>query len=132
LTVQGLAAFADGVIPFWDPLAENGLYNPCDSRLAYNKGIGILTRDVELGLTIGASSGTLFGKGGILNQGPWRVGWGKKSGVGQVFRVGGPGKDLHLLDWPPITATAIGYGSMAGATLADLFMNGGQSCGCQQ
>ncbi|MEO6564469.1 MAG: RHS repeat-associated core domain-containing protein, partial [Casimicrobiaceae bacterium] len=28
LTVQGLAAFADGVIPFWDPLAENGLYNP--------------------------------------------------------------------------------------------------------
>jgi RHS repeat-associated protein len=132
LTIQGLAAFADGLIPFWDPLASSGTYNACDPRLAYNRGIGILTRDLELGLTIGASSGALFGRGGILNQGPWRVGWGQKRGVGQVFRVGGPGNDIHFLDWYPFSAAAIGYGSMAGATLADLFLNGGQSCGCQQ
>jgi RHS repeat-associated protein len=121
VTIQGLAAFADGIIPFGDPFAANGMYNPCDARLAYNKGIGILTRDIEIILVPNAF---LFGKGGLMNRGRWRMGWGTLEDAGQVFRVGGPGKNRHYLDWPANKVAAIGYASAAAAIAADLSLNG--------
>jgi hypothetical protein len=98
------AAFLDGINPFGNPLANAGLYDPCDKGLQWSKSIGSWTRDAELTLApagllhyagdlplIGDDS-YLFGKGtGLLNNNPvsdiFRVGWGYNAGVGPVFRA---------------------------------------------
>jgi len=67
-TGQGLAAFADGVIPFADPLV--GLYG--DGSVAgteYSYLAGQLTRDVEITLASTGST-TVFGKGAWINRNP--------------------------------------------------------------
>lgn len=132
LSLQGLESFADGVIPLMDPFAEGGFYNPCNPFLAYNKGVGLLTRDIELFLLLrkGASQdGWLFGKSsGVLNQSRWRVGWGMKHKVGALFRVGGPGRDRHYLDWPPSSAAAFGYASSGAFVGADVYFNSSANC----
>jgi RHS repeat-associated protein len=37
---QGAAAYGDGFIPFGDPFASNGFYDPCDESLKISKGLG--------------------------------------------------------------------------------------------
>jgi RHS repeat-associated protein len=145
LTLQGLAAFADGFIPFWDPFAASGFYKRCDPRLAMNSGIGILIRDLELTLALGAGAGYpngwLWGRGigggtkGIFNSNDYvRLGWGwydpSKGGPGPVFRLAlgsGPGH-RHPLNLPPSVAGALGYLGAGTAISADLYSNG---CSCQ-
>ena len=55
VTGKALAAFADGVIPFWDPFSS--YYNcNCDSKMknayGWSKSIGGWTRDVEIYLAL--------------------------------------------------------------------------------
>ncbi|NOS81042.1 MAG: RHS repeat-associated core domain-containing protein [Nitrospira sp.] len=129
LTRQGLAAFADGIIPHGDPFASGGYYNKCDSRLQYNRLIGAMVRDIELVLGSGVVGGQLFRQGAALNKGQWRIGWGKHNGP--VFRIGGPGNSTHYLNWQPSTALTVGYGIGAGAALVDVLLKGSSLCGCQ-
>jgi hypothetical protein len=71
---QGLAAFADGVLPFVDPFKDAGVYDPEDLGLQYSQDIGALTRDVELTLA-STGSDALFGGGTWANKGRYlRVG----------------------------------------------------------
>jgi hypothetical protein len=108
-TAQGTEAFVDGVIPFYDPFAKNGFYDPCDKSFQWSKRIGELTRDAEIALASGPR-GPLFGKGGptwrgtsgpgILNTGDkLRVGWSwNNSTKGLEFAARG--------DWIPSTISS--------------------------
>ncbi len=49
-TNQGLAAFADGFIPFADPFADAGFYDPCDPTLKGSKTAGEATLGAEAAL----------------------------------------------------------------------------------
>jgi len=71
---QGLAAFADGVIPFADPFENNGFYDSNELGLAYSQSVGAITRDIELTVATSASK-TIFGVGKYLNRGRYfRIG----------------------------------------------------------
>jgi len=49
VTKEALAAFADGVIPFWDPFEKASVYRATDENgLCWSKRIGEWTRDIEL------------------------------------------------------------------------------------
>jgi RHS repeat-associated protein len=83
---QGLAAFADGVIPFGDPF-ENQLdvYDPEDLGLGISRAIGGLTRDAAITVSTSGSA-TLFGKGAWLNRGQrLRVGHSVKWSAGKTY-----------------------------------------------
>jgi len=113
-TIQGTEAFIDGIIPFWDPFAENGFYDPCDNALRWSRRIGELTRDIEIALASGPR-GPLFGKGGrtwrgssgpgVLNTGDnIRIGWSwSKSKQGLQFALRGEWipKGQHLGVYTP-------------------------------
>jgi hypothetical protein len=79
---SGAAASIDGAIPFFDPLASLGLYDPSGPGLAFSKLVGgtSLTLLASLGAPIGGAlldgkAGLLFGRGGaLLNRGPVRFG----------------------------------------------------------
>ncbi|HRS17566.1 MAG TPA: hypothetical protein P5234_15125, partial [Thermoanaerobaculaceae bacterium] len=49
-TGYGLAGFVDGVVPFYDPLAAAGAYDPGFPGVAASQQIGALTRDIDLAL----------------------------------------------------------------------------------
>ena len=70
------AAFLDGIIPFWDPFADMGLYDPCDKGLQWSKRIGGWTRDAELALA-GARAAKFRGPeyGRWKDAGQWQEGW---------------------------------------------------------
>jgi RHS repeat-associated protein len=59
-TNHALEAFADGVIPIWDPFAASGAYDSCDAGLKWSKDIGEWTRDIELSI-IGARAARVRG-----------------------------------------------------------------------
>ena len=61
-TNQGLAAFADGFIPFADPFAAAGFYDPCDPTLKWSYYSGAATLAAEIGL---AAYGAAYGFGPI-------------------------------------------------------------------
>lgn len=42
----GAEAAVDGIIPFWDPFADAGGYNPCDSDMQFSWKAGAFARDV--------------------------------------------------------------------------------------
>jgi RHS repeat-associated protein len=75
-SVQGLAAFADGFIPFWDPFAAHGAYDPHDPTYGPSKEIGVLTRDAEVAIALarpkvwnlrdGSKAATLVDWGGFF------------------------------------------------------------------
>lgn len=110
-SLQGLAALADGAIPFADPFA-GWAYDPCDSTLGGSRASGELVRDIELALggatllartswlynssLLGRSSWLLGRGNGLLNSNNYlRLGWGWRgsSAAGQnVLRLatGGP------------------------------------------
>ncbi|MEX2580446.1 MAG: RHS repeat-associated core domain-containing protein [Verrucomicrobiales bacterium] len=50
--LKGLAAWADGVIPFADPFADAGAYDECDSDYKFGQGVGSLNRDIGLALAV--------------------------------------------------------------------------------
>ncbi len=63
---QGAYAFADGVIPIWNPLGENfGLYDPCDKTLQKSQFIGGLTRDAVMLIGGGGPAGAVLKSQGI-------------------------------------------------------------------
>ncbi|MGI9115828.1 MAG: RHS repeat-associated core domain-containing protein [Chthoniobacterales bacterium] len=39
-------ATLDGIIPFWDPYADAGAYDPCDKGFAFSRAAGAYARDV--------------------------------------------------------------------------------------
>jgi RHS repeat-associated protein len=101
--VDPLAAFADGVIPIWDPFEAAGVYRATpDNGLCWSRAIGGWTRNTVGVLAAIHVAGTsaafarsaavgrqskLFAQGtGTLNKSPWvRVGWGGKEGVPSPF-----------------------------------------------
>ncbi len=102
------AAFLDGINPFGNPLANAGLYDPCDKGLQWSKRIGGWTRDAEIALASGPR-GPIFGKAGpswrgagklpgLLNRGDaLRLGWSWNNSAGRLafsLRVGGRHFDL--------------------------------------
>jgi uncharacterized protein RhaS with RHS repeats len=54
----GAQAGVDGIIPFWDPFANAGGYNPCDSDMQFSWKAGAFARDIYL-------------MGKTPNFGPW-------------------------------------------------------------
>jgi hypothetical protein len=66
--LQGAEAFVDGLIPFADPFADNGFYDPCSS-LKYSKRIGVGTGIAELGLAGGAAAFSTGGETAIFYPG---------------------------------------------------------------
>lgn len=59
-STQGLAAAADGAIPFFDPFAGAGAYDPCDPTLAGSKRAGAATAAALAALaTYGAANGSV-------------------------------------------------------------------------
>jgi RHS repeat-associated protein len=50
---DGLESFTDGVIPFYDPFADNGTYNANDPALQLTKEVGEWTRNAELFVATG-------------------------------------------------------------------------------
>jgi RHS repeat-associated protein len=46
--VQGAKAAIDGIIPFWDPIADAGGYDPTDSSLQFSWKAGAFARDILL------------------------------------------------------------------------------------
>lgn len=75
VTLHGLEAFADGVIPdvpgcgdACDPFASHGLYDVSDPGMRSAQVIGVLTRDAELTVA-GLSSSKVSGGGTWLNKG---------------------------------------------------------------
>jgi RHS repeat-associated protein len=75
VTLHGLEAFADGVIPdlpgcgeVCDPFAYNGFYDEGDPGMRSAQVIGVLTRDVEVAIA-GASLKVVSGGGTWLNKG---------------------------------------------------------------
>jgi hypothetical protein len=84
---QGLAAFADGVIPFIDPFERAGVYDPDELGLEYSRAVGSITRDIEISLAATGSS-AIFGKGKWINQGrKLRIGHSEMLLKGQANRV---------------------------------------------
>jgi RHS repeat-associated protein len=53
---QSDAAFLDGINPFGNPLANAGLYDPCDSWNKWSRGVGTATGVVEGALGLGAAA----------------------------------------------------------------------------
>ena len=68
-TVDGLQAFADGVVPFTDPFSANGFYDESDPGLEYSRSIGEITRDVELAI-VGAGAASKVGAAASKAVGP--------------------------------------------------------------
>src|SRR5207248_7702958 len=52
---DGAAAGLDGIIPFGDPFAANGYYDPCDRTLQRSRAIGHLAWEVETTLAAGGA-----------------------------------------------------------------------------
>ncbi len=52
---QGAYAGLDGLIPFWDPFAENGYYDPCDRTLQRSRAIGDAAWQIETSLLAGGA-----------------------------------------------------------------------------
>jgi RHS repeat-associated protein len=74
-SLHGLEAFADGFVPFWDPFAAHGAYNPHDPTYGPSKEIGVLTRDVEIAILLNARGRMGFDKkphdfGGSIGKQP--------------------------------------------------------------
>lgn len=46
--IDGAMATADGFIPFVDPFADLGMYDPCDPMLQVSSALGMLSRDLLL------------------------------------------------------------------------------------
>jgi len=61
----GLSAWVDGVIPFYDPLAEMGVYDSNDSTLQVSKLIGSFSRDIGLAIISGGAVGHAVRSEGI-------------------------------------------------------------------
>jgi RHS repeat-associated protein len=112
-SLQGAAAFIDGIIPFADPFARMGAYDPCDKAFQASRKVGEWTRDIELMLLPGnflkflknvpliGKNSLLFGKTtGLLNSNDYlRIGWSFKKGVGEVFRAVIGGKKTPVGQW---------------------------------
>jgi hypothetical protein len=45
---RSLAAWVDGVVPFWDPFGNNDVYDPCDAVMQQSKFTGQATRTIVL------------------------------------------------------------------------------------
>ncbi len=95
---MGLAAFADGVVPFADPFENMGVYNPDELGLEYSRTIGELTRDAEIaiasaGATMETAAGAKSG-GNYVTRNVFR--WGTPKGPhGQWHFHLGPGKAMR-------------------------------------
>jgi RHS repeat-associated protein len=93
-TLQALAAFGDGAIPFFDPFSD--FYDPCDPTLKGSRLAGELTFSAELTLLSGPR-GPLFGRAryrngnaGLFNRSNWlRLGWSWSGGRNRFGFHGG-------------------------------------------
>jgi RHS repeat-associated protein len=76
------AAFLDGINPFGNPLANAGLYDPCDKSLQASRHIGTATGVVEASLLAAGAGAELWSAG--LNGGDQSIFW---SGYSQGART---------------------------------------------
>jgi RHS repeat-associated protein len=111
-SAHGAEAFADGVIPFWDPFASAGAYDPSELGLSYSKVAGQVTQEVAWAAAggqviraakLGQSSRLFARKTGLLNRNNFlRIGWGwsgtKKAGY-EVFRISIGTRSSRLSAW---------------------------------
>ncbi|MGH7930004.1 MAG: RHS repeat-associated core domain-containing protein, partial [Candidatus Binatia bacterium] len=95
VTVQANAAYWDALIPFSDPFAVSGIYDPDDMRFLAPR----LVAETALGVATGAASGPkgmLFGRAryrngaaGAFNRGKVRFGWSWDEGRNRFGLHGG-------------------------------------------
>ena len=72
---DGAQAWVDGVIPFADPLARNGAYDPSDPTLKVSQFLGGVSRNALISA----------GNGYFVNQMIPAASWGDKAIAGQVW-----------------------------------------------
>jgi hypothetical protein len=87
---DGAMAFADGVIPFYDPLAEGGYYNANDESLMMSQALGQSSRNLAASLAVTARAGAWLGStrlGHVLNHNRWfRMGPGRMPSSNAPFQ----------------------------------------------
>jgi RHS repeat-associated protein len=75
------AATLDGIIPFADPFAGMGAYDPCDPAFRFSQGAGAFSRDVYTGRLLLGGLARLGGTRFALNHNPYvRFGPGRWGG----------------------------------------------------
>lgn len=87
---DGAMAFADGMIPFYDPLAEGGYYNANDESLMMSQALGQSSRNLAGSLAVTARAGAWLGStrlGHALNHNRWfRMGPGRMPSSNAPFQ----------------------------------------------